>query len=417
MQNRTYPVIILGHRGEGPTNANASVYKKNLDKRKDTYYENQILPENSLSSFASALRHGADGVECDVHISKDGIPMVIHDNLIARNADGYHCWGKEQKEDCLGHISNFTANELKKKFTIGNNETIPTLNELIQLMIQHNKNYNAKTERNLTLNIELKGDKAIVDATYKVVCEFIKNKNCSLTLNDFLFSSFDEDHITALKKCNPKMRCTLTIPTKQLFSGDLSMPGWVPSSENYTKETMQLLENKIDNLQLSGLDLMSADIHEEIVALCAKKQISINATTHPLRLRMEAEKKHSSEEKLTDIAREKCLLTKLAKLSNQYKTTLYYKTDYPGMMKAHLENLEWTATEKQQAKKDLSLVKNKYHPSLFASLRHRLAEFHEINPHEPSSSLIKTYIEALDEFHEEKGNTVKPRTMLPSRDR
>lgn len=36
-------------------------------------------PENSLPGFAHALTHGADGVELDVHVTSDGVPVVHHD--------------------------------------------------------------------------------------------------------------------------------------------------------------------------------------------------------------------------------------------------------------------------------------------------------------------------------------------------
>jgi glycerophosphoryl diester phosphodiesterase len=148
-----FKLIILGHRGEGCTNRDPATYKRNLPPRNDPFFENQILPENSLSAFASALRHGADGIECDVYISKDGIPMVAHDDELARNVDGYHYWGSAQNDTILGRISDFTASELQAKFTIGNNEPIPTLDDLMQLMMHYNISYRKKFVRNLTINI------------------------------------------------------------------------------------------------------------------------------------------------------------------------------------------------------------------------------------------------------------------------
>ena len=41
-------------------------------------------PENTLAAFELALRQGADGVEFDVQLSSDGVPMVIHDALLDR---------------------------------------------------------------------------------------------------------------------------------------------------------------------------------------------------------------------------------------------------------------------------------------------------------------------------------------------
>lgn len=45
-------------------------------------------PENTLAAFEIALEQGADGVECDVHLSSDGIPVVIHDARLDRTTNG-----------------------------------------------------------------------------------------------------------------------------------------------------------------------------------------------------------------------------------------------------------------------------------------------------------------------------------------
>ena len=38
-----------------------------------------VAPENTLASFARAFRDGADGIELDVRLARDGVPVVIHD--------------------------------------------------------------------------------------------------------------------------------------------------------------------------------------------------------------------------------------------------------------------------------------------------------------------------------------------------
>jgi glycerophosphoryl diester phosphodiesterase len=45
-------------------------------------------PENTLAAFELALRHGADGVEFDVQLSADGVPVVIHDARLERTTSG-----------------------------------------------------------------------------------------------------------------------------------------------------------------------------------------------------------------------------------------------------------------------------------------------------------------------------------------
>ena len=45
-------------------------------------------PENTLASFDLALRQGADGIEFDVQLSSDLIPVIIHDARLARTTSG-----------------------------------------------------------------------------------------------------------------------------------------------------------------------------------------------------------------------------------------------------------------------------------------------------------------------------------------
>ncbi len=81
-------------------------------------------PENTLVSFRRAREQGADAVEMDVHLSRDGVPVVIHDHLLLRTT------GTE------GRVDQMTLKELKQldagrffnpKFA---GERIPTLEEV-----------------------------------------------------------------------------------------------------------------------------------------------------------------------------------------------------------------------------------------------------------------------------------------------
>lgn len=48
----------------------------------------KLGPENTLAAFAQGLALGADGIECDIHLSRDGVPVVIHDATLERTTDG-----------------------------------------------------------------------------------------------------------------------------------------------------------------------------------------------------------------------------------------------------------------------------------------------------------------------------------------
>jgi glycerophosphoryl diester phosphodiesterase len=60
-------------------------------------------PENTLAGFELALRQGADGVELDVHLSADGIPVVIHDARLERTTSG-RGWVREHRASTLRHL-------------------------------------------------------------------------------------------------------------------------------------------------------------------------------------------------------------------------------------------------------------------------------------------------------------------------
>ncbi len=53
-----------------------------------------FAPENTLPSFRLALAAGADLVELDYHLSKDGTPMVIHDGELDRTTDATNRLGR-----------------------------------------------------------------------------------------------------------------------------------------------------------------------------------------------------------------------------------------------------------------------------------------------------------------------------------
>lgn len=45
-------------------------------------------PENTMLAFEKAIEAGADGIENDVHLTKDGVVVIIHDERVDRTTDG-----------------------------------------------------------------------------------------------------------------------------------------------------------------------------------------------------------------------------------------------------------------------------------------------------------------------------------------
>lgn len=78
-------------------------------------------PENTLSSFTTALALGVDMVECDVRITKDKHPVVVHDNQLRRLTKRY------------GRVNRLTLAEVKR-FRVKKVEAIPTLGEVLDFL-------------------------------------------------------------------------------------------------------------------------------------------------------------------------------------------------------------------------------------------------------------------------------------------
>ena len=78
------------------------------------------FPENSLEGFDYCMHHGAEGIEFDVHLTRDGVPVIMHDENIKRTTNG------------KGLIKDMTLDELDH-YHLANGERIPRLKDLFQL--------------------------------------------------------------------------------------------------------------------------------------------------------------------------------------------------------------------------------------------------------------------------------------------
>lgn len=91
-------------------------------------------PENTLLSFEAAMDMGVDGIELDVWLSADNVPVVIHDGSCARTcSESVHV-----KDLTLAQIKTLSAHYPKKfgEAFAGQGITIPTLEEVLQLRAQ-----------------------------------------------------------------------------------------------------------------------------------------------------------------------------------------------------------------------------------------------------------------------------------------
>ncbi len=85
-----------------------------------------LWPENSLLAFRNAIALGADFLEFDVHVSKDGEAVVIHDPTLERTTTGAGAVGDRS----LGDLKALRLKDHDGEVT---DEVVPTLDDVVQL--------------------------------------------------------------------------------------------------------------------------------------------------------------------------------------------------------------------------------------------------------------------------------------------
>lgn len=151
-----------------------------------------LVAENTIESMASALEAGADAMEFDVRLSRDGVPVVMHDATVDRTTSG------------SGRVRDLTLAELKKLDASARAPTrgkgqlrIPTLEEVLDRF------------RETPLIIEVK-EMAAADATERLIRKFDLTERV-------LIGSVENDVVerfyrSGLRTCASMTDATLLIP-------------------------------------------------------------------------------------------------------------------------------------------------------------------------------------------------------------
>lgn len=152
-------------------------------------------PENTMLAFRKAMEEGADGIENDVHLSKDGEVMIIHDESLARTAGvDSMVWDLTRSE--LERISAGRTQQDRYGFT-----PIPSLDEYLTFMEEH---------RDKVTNIELKTAPVYYPGIEEKVLELVRRHGLE---ENVIYSSFNWLSVVKMKRMDPTCKVGL------LFSG------------------------------------------------------------------------------------------------------------------------------------------------------------------------------------------------------
>jgi glycerophosphoryl diester phosphodiesterase len=145
-----------------------------------------VKPQNTESAFRSALTHDIDMIETDINQTKDGVPVIIHDQSVDHLSNG------------TGRVVDMTLKELKK-LDFGSwmgeafaGERIMTLDELLELI----------EGTDVALNLEIKNGPVQYPGMEKNVLAAVRDHNMSERI---IISSFDHRFIKNIKSIEPKV--------------------------------------------------------------------------------------------------------------------------------------------------------------------------------------------------------------------
>jgi glycerophosphoryl diester phosphodiesterase len=165
-----------------------------------------LMPENTLSAFENALKIGVDQVETDVHLSKDGAMIIMHDPNVAATTNG------------SGQISDMTLVELKKLNAAAKNakggvtqQEIPTLDQVLDTV---------KGKSGIQIEIKVNAVGARYPGIEKKVIDLVNARGMT---NDVIIISFDFPTLKEVKAIDPRFK-TGAVVDQRWFASRLNAP-------------------------------------------------------------------------------------------------------------------------------------------------------------------------------------------------
>jgi len=166
----------------------------------------KLAPENTLAAFRLGAAHGYRAFECDVKLSADGVPFLLHDATLQRTTPTHGVAG----ERTWSELSRLDAGAWHSRAYAG--EPMPSLDLVAQFCITNG----------FALNIEIKPTPGAETLTGRVVAEAVQRLWQGQTLLP-LFSSFQPGALAAAREQAPD------VPRALLLTG---LPqGWLEQAQ------------------------------------------------------------------------------------------------------------------------------------------------------------------------------------------
>lgn len=198
-------------------------------------------PENTMLAFRKALETGCDGIELDVHLTRDGQAVIIHDEALVRTTGGEKC----VYDYTLEELRRFDASQVQPgKFDF---EPIPTLEEYLDWVM----------ETPLITNIELKNGVVWYKDMEQKVIDMIRARHMEKKI---IFSSFNHESIRLCGKLAPEIERGFLYDCWLLDEGDYAKTHGVQYMHPCF---ISLSEENVAKMREKGIGLNVWTVNEE----------------------------------------------------------------------------------------------------------------------------------------------------------
>lgn len=223
-----------------------------------------LYPENTMIAYKEAYEAGMDGIELDVHMTKDGELVLIHDYILDRTTEGE------------GFIKDFKYKEIKnlsagRIFNEGfTSERIPILKEVLEFF--KNKDFE--------INIEIKAGYRFYKNIEKKIIEEI---NKYYKKDNIIISSFDHYSLIKCKEIDPDIKtgalveASLYKPWEYLrqIKADYFHPQFMTVTDDFIDEA----DNegyKINTYTVDDINMIKHFIDKDLNIIITNKNLRIN---------------------------------------------------------------------------------------------------------------------------------------------
>lgn len=209
-----------------------------------------IAPENTLIALRKAIEAGADMVEVDVGLTRDGQVVLLHDETLERTTDGKGLLS----EATFDEVRSLDAGSWFDSAYTG--EPVPTLGEALDLV-----------RGRILINIEIKGEAVsdqVEDGIADKVLRAVRERDM---LDQVVLSSFEPEALRQARRLDTEVR------TASLYNDDLH-GGQTPI------EVMEAVG-------ADGFNLSKRRVDAEIIALCHRhnRPVAVYTVNKPRTMR------------------------------------------------------------------------------------------------------------------------------------